>query len=75
VEHGLGGVELGDGWEDPTSIASQEDNVAGVICRQTRNLGVLDVFNRISTSGVFCKSRIVVVDEAGFRAENDVLKN
>jgi hypothetical protein len=75
VEHGLGGIELGDGWEDTTSITGKENNVAGVICRQAGYLGVLDVLNRISTSSVLRQSRIVVVDKTSLGAEDNVLEN
>ena len=75
MEHSLCGVELGDGREDTTSITSQKDNVAGVVCRQAGYLGVLDVLNRISTSSVLRQSRIVVVDKTSLGAEDNVLEN
>jgi len=48
VKHGLGGIELGDWWQDTTSITGEENNVAGVVGRQTWDLGVLNVLNGVS---------------------------
>jgi hypothetical protein len=75
VKHGLGGVELGDGWENTTSITGKEDNVGRVICRQAWNLGVLDVLDGVSTSSVFRQSRVIIINETGLRAEHNVLEN
>jgi len=49
VEHSLGGVELGDWWKDTASVACKEDDVAGVVCGQARDLGVIDVLNWVGT--------------------------
>jgi len=47
VEHGLFGVEFGDGRKDATSIAGKENNVAGMVGANTWNLGVINVFDGI----------------------------
>ena len=75
MEHGLCGVELGNWWEDTTSITSQKDNVAGVVCRQAGDLGVLDVLNGVGTSSVLRQSGIIIIDQTSLRAENNVLEN
>ena len=48
VEHGLGRIELRNGWENTTSITGEENDVAGVVGRQTWDLGVLNVLNGVS---------------------------
>jgi hypothetical protein len=48
VEHGLGGVELGDGWKDTAGVAGEEDDVRWVVAGDARNLGVVDVLNWVS---------------------------
>jgi hypothetical protein len=50
VEHGLGRIELRNGWENTTSITSEEDDIAWVICGQTRNLSVVNVLDRVGTA-------------------------
>lgn len=32
MEHGLGGVELGDRWKNAASITSEENDIARVVC-------------------------------------------
>lgn len=75
VEHGLGGVELGDGWEDTAGVAGEEDNVGWVAGGDARNLGVLDVLDGVGASGVLGEGDIVVIDVAGIWVEDDVLKD
>jgi len=48
VEHGLCGVELGDGWKDTAGVAGEEDDVRWVVGGDARNLGVVDVLNWVS---------------------------
>jgi hypothetical protein len=50
VEHGLGRIELRNGWENTTSITGEEDDIAWVICGQTRNLSVVNVLDRVGTA-------------------------
>lgn len=75
VEHGLLGGELGDGWEDTTGIASQQDNVCGVVLGDARNLGVLNVLNGVGAASVFGQGSVIVVDNTGGGVEDNVLKN
>jgi len=46
-----------------------------VIRRQTRDLSVGDVFDRISTSGVFCEGGVIIINMSGSWVENNVLKD
>jgi len=75
VEHGLGAAELGDGGEDTTSIAGEEDDVLGVVGRQARNLGVADVLDGVGAASVLSKSGVVVVDLTGLGVEDNVLED
>jgi hypothetical protein len=75
MEHGLRGVELGDRWENTTSIAGEENDVAWMVGGNARNLGVGDVLNWISASGVLGEGNIIVVNEAGVWVENDILED
>lgn len=75
VEHGLSGVELGDWWENTTSVAGEENNVLWVSVRNTRNLSVVDVLNWVGTTGVLGEGDIIVVDKAGLWVEDNVLKD
>lgn len=75
VEHGLGAVELGDGREDTSCVASQQDDVRWVAGRRARNLGVADVLDGVGATGVFCQGGIVVVHGPSLRVENDVLQD
>jgi hypothetical protein len=49
VEHRLCRVELGDRWENSAGVAGEEDDVGWVVGGDTRDLGVVDVLNWIST--------------------------
>jgi hypothetical protein len=49
MEHGLGGIKLGNRWEGTTSITGKEYDVAGMIRRQAGNLSVLNVLDGVST--------------------------
>lgn len=75
VEHSLLGGELGDGWKNTTSIASQQDDVCGVLIGHARNLGVLNVLNGVGAASVLGQGSVVVVDNTGGRVEDDVLKD
>lgn len=75
VEHGLGGVELGNWWENTASVAGEENDVLWVSVRNTRNLGIVDVLNWVGTTGVLGEGDIVVVDETGLWIEDNVLKD
>ena len=61
MEHGLGGVELRNGWENTTSITGEEDDIAWVICRQTRNLSIANVLDRVSTANMLGRTTEVMV--------------
>ena len=54
VEHSLGCVELGDGWQDTASVAGEKDDIGGVVGRHARNLGVVNVLDRVGA--VECSS-------------------
>lgn len=75
VEHGLGGVELGDWWENTASVASEENDVLWVSVRNTWNLGVVDVLNWVGATGVLGEGDIIVVDETGLWVEDNILKD
>lgn len=75
VEHGLLGVKLGDWWQNTASVASEEDDVGWVAGRHARNLGVLDVLDRVCAASVLGKSSIVVVNDTSGWVENDVLQD
>lgn len=45
VEHCLLGGEFGDRGEDTAGVASEEDDVCGVVFREAGDLGVRDVFD------------------------------
>lgn len=75
VVHGLLGSELGDGRQDTTGVAGEEDDVLGVLAADARNLGVLNVLDGVSATSVLSEGIILVVDNTGIRIEDDVLKN
>jgi hypothetical protein len=75
VVHGLGGGELGDGREDTTGVACEEDDVLGVAVGDARDLGVLDVLDGVCAAGVLGEGGVIVVDDTGFGVEDDVLKD
>lgn len=75
VEHGLGGVELGDGGEDTSGVASEEDDVGGSVGGEARDLGVGDVLDGIGASGVLSEGGVVVVDLTGIGVEDDILED
>jgi len=75
VVHDLVAVELGDGGEDTAGITGQEDDVAGVAIRDTRDLGVGDKVDGVGATGVLREGRVVVIDETGMRIEHDVFKD
>lgn len=49
MEHGLGGIELGNWWEDTASITCEKNDIAWVVCRETGNFSVRNILDRIST--------------------------
>lgn len=75
VVHGLGGVELGDGREDTTSVAGEEDDVGRVAAGHAGDLGVLDVLDGVGDTGVLGEGGVIVVDNASGGVENDVLED
>lgn len=75
VVHGLFGCELRDWWQDTASVASEEDDVCWVAVSDTGDLGVLDVLDGVSTTGVLCEGGVVVVDITGDGVEDDVLED
>ena len=56
MEHGLSRVELGDWWKNPTCIASEQNDVAGVVLRKAWNLSVGDVLDRVGTIEIVKKN-------------------
>lgn len=75
VVHGLLSVELGDGRKDTAGVAGQENDVGRVVGGDARDLGVLDVLNRVGAASVLGEGGVVVVDNASLRVENDVLED
>ena len=75
VVHGLGGAELGNGREDTTGVACEENDVGGVAVGNARDLGVLDVLDGVGATGVLGEGGVIVVDNTGFGVEDDVLKD
>lgn len=75
VEHGLLRGELGDWWEDTTSITGEKDDVLGVAVGDTWDLGVLNVLDWVSTACVLGQGGVVIVDGTGFWVEDNVLEN
>lgn len=75
VVHGLGGVELGDGREDTTSVAGEENDVGRVAAGHAGDLGVLDVLDGVSDTSVLGEGGVIVVDNASGGIENDVLED
>jgi len=75
MKHGLCGVELGDRWEHTTSIAGEEDDIAGVICGNTWDLGVVNILNGVGATSIFCKSCVIVINKTSFWAEDNVFED
>jgi hypothetical protein len=75
MKHGLRGVELRNRWEDTARITSEENDVAGMIGRQTWNLGVRNVLDGIGTTGVLSQGWIIVIDYTSLGVEDDVLED
>lgn len=75
VEHGLLGVELGDGRENTAGVAGEEDDVGRVGSGDARNLGVLNVLDGVGAASVLGKSGVVVVNLSGYGVEDDVLED
>lgn len=51
VEHGLRSVQLGDGRQDTTGVACEENDVRGGVLRQAGDLGVVDVLDGVGAAG------------------------
>ena len=47
MEHRLRTVELGNWRQHATSVASQQNDIAGMVLRYARNLGIADVLDGI----------------------------
>ena len=75
VVHGLFGAELGDGRENTTGVACEENDVGGVVAGDAGNLGVLDVLDGVCAASVLGKSGVIVVDDTGDGVEDDVLED
>lgn len=75
VEHCLLSGELRNGGKDTTSIASQKDDVCGVVFGEARNLGVLNVLDGVGATSVLGQGSVVVVDNTSSGVEDDVLKD
>lgn len=75
VEHGLLGGELGDGGKDTAGVASEQDDVGGVVVALAGNLGILDVLDGVGAAGVLGEGGVIVVDNAGDGVEDDVLED
>lgn len=75
VEHGLLGGELGDGGQDTAGVASQQDDVGGVVVALAGDLGVLDVLDGVGAASVLGQGGVIVVDNTGDGVEDDVLED
>ena len=74
VVHGLSRGQLGDWGEDTESIASQHDNVFGVVANAGDEC-VGDVLDGVSAASVLGQGLVIVVDETGVLIKDNVLKN
>lgn len=72
--HDLIIVELRDERQNTSGIASQHDDVFGVV-RDARDLGVWDILNWIRAPSVFCETCVVVIDDAVNGVEDDIFKH
>jgi len=72
---GLLGSEARDGGQDTESVTGEHDDVGWLSVGDTRDLGVLNVFDGVGTSGVFRNGHIVVVGHSVGRVVDDVLQN
>ncbi len=59
--HGLGLGEFGDGWEDAEGVAGEEDDVGGVV-GDAGDLGVVDEFDGVGSSGILGEGGVSKVD-------------
>ena len=75
VEHGLLGGELGDRGQNTASVASEQDDVGGVVVALAGDLGVLDVLNGVGTAGVLGQGGVIVVDNTADGVEDNVLQD
>lgn len=75
VVHGLLGAELGDGREDTTGVACEENDVGRVAAGNAGNLGVLDVLDGVCATSVLGEGGVIVVDDSGGGVEDDVLED
>lgn len=75
VVHGLLGAELGDGREDTSGVACEENDVGGVAAGNAGNLGVLDVLDGVCATSVLGEGGVIVVDDSGGGIEDDVLED
>jgi len=62
VVHGLLLVQLGDGRQHAAGVAGEQHDVLRVLVRDARDLGVLDVLDRVCAAGVLGKGVVVIVD-------------
>jgi len=75
VVHGLLGAELGDGREDTTGVACEENDVGGVAAGDTGDLSVLDVLDGVCAASVLGEGSVIVVDNTGGGVEDNVLED
>lgn len=75
VEHGLLSGELGDRRQHTTGVASQQDDVCGVLVAQAGELGVVDVLNGVGATSVLGQGGVIIVDIPRDGVEDHVLKN
>lgn len=72
---GLGRSQLGDGRQDSESVATEHDDVVGLLVGDAGDLGVGDVFDRVGASSVFGDRDVVVVGDSVGRVVDDVLED
>ena len=67
--------ELTDGWQHAESVTSQHNDIAWLAVDETRDLGVGNEFDGVSTASVLSDRNIVVVRYTRCRVVNDVLED
>lgn len=73
--HHLFWSQFRDDWEDTASVAAEKNDVGWVSGRDAWNLGVADILNGISSSGILSQGCIVVVNNTCLWIEDNILKN
>jgi hypothetical protein len=72
--HDLIIVQFRDEWQNTSGIASQYDDIFGVV-RDARDFGVWDILNWIRAPSVFRETCVIVIDDAVNGVEDDIFKD